>query len=66
MSLIYEYMEFDLSGLVMKYVQDQSTIKYFIKEILVGLQYIHEVCGIIHRDIKCNSFKIFSFMELFF
>merc|ERR1719403_450592 len=59
-SLIYEYMEHDLSGLWQntRFHMDEGTIKHFMKEILLGLQHIHDTCGIIHRDVKSSNILI--------
>lgn len=47
-------MNHDLGGLLKKNVNfTEGEIKYIIREILIGTQFIHQN-HIIHRDFKCN------------
>eukprot|EP00494_Astrolonche_serrata_P003242 UN03248 len=53
-------MEHDLSGLWQnkKFKMESATLKYFVKEILEGLKYIHDQCHVIHRDVKSSNILI--------
>ena len=62
---VYEYMEHDLSGLCQNkdFHANKGTIKYFVKEILTGLRYIHDVANVVHRDVKCNTYQLSCFFS---
>ena len=50
--LIFEFMHHDLAGIYKNNVKlSDQEIKYIIKEILTGVQFIH-MKNIIHRDLK--------------
>lgn len=54
--LVFEYVDFDLSGLQLLYngIIDIARVKCIMKQILHGLTYLHEH-GVIHRDMKAAN-----------
>jgi CTD kinase subunit alpha len=51
--LLFDYMPFDLTGLIDKKVEfSMGQIKGIMRELLQGLVYLHDVMRIAHRDIK--------------
>lgn len=50
-----EYMEKNLLSTLKEYGPfDEETIKYYAKQILLALEYMHKK-NIIHKDIKCSN-----------
>jgi serine/threonine-protein kinase SRPK3 len=45
-NLLYMIRKFDHRGIPVKVVKEMS------KQILIGLDYLHRTCGIIHTDLK--------------
>ena len=58
-------MEHELLGLIDNITFNESQVKLIIKQLLEGLNYLHEN-NIIHRDIKSKSFVSCSFNNLIF
>ena len=51
--LLFDYMAYDLTGLVDKKVKfNLPQIKYIMKSLLKGLDYLHSEVNLAHRDIK--------------
>ena len=51
--LLFDYMAYDLTGLVDKKVKFKlPQIKYIMKSLLKGLDYLHSEVNLAHRDIK--------------
>jgi len=53
--LVFEYVDHDLSGLLTMDVRfDLNAVRCIFKQLIDGLEYIHEQ-GICHRDLKCSN-----------
>ena len=53
--LVFEYVDHDLSGLLTMDVRfDLNAVRCVFKQLVDGLEYIHEQ-GICHRDLKCSN-----------
>lgn len=52
MHIVLEYIEGgSLGNLVKKYPLPENLTKVYIKQVLSGLDYLHQM-GVVHRDIK--------------
>lgn len=59
--LLLEYIEHDLSGILDKKIPLTSDgIKGIIYQILQGVDYMHNIKGVLHRDIKASNILITS------
>lgn len=64
--IVFDYLEHDLSGLIKSadganmIKEDKSglIIKGLMYQLLLGLEYLHEVAGIVHRDMKGSNILI--------
>ena len=61
--LVFEYVEFELAKILRKkedvVVFDKIQLKYLMKQMLDGLNFMHKN-RIIHRDIKCENILLNS------
>ena len=63
--LVFEKMDMSLTQYIKKIgrkgmnkLDEQSQIKTIMKQILKGLEYLHEELGIMHRDLKPDNIMI--------
>ena len=51
--LVFEFVSYDLQRLIKKRIKFEIChIKCFMKQILSGLDFIHNQCRVMHRDLK--------------
>ena len=51
-------LEFFIHHLLKRLIISETTVNYFAKQILEGLEYLHKKCKIIHMDIKPSNILI--------
>ena len=64
--IVFDYLEHDLTGLMRsvegaKMLKDDKTgliIKGIMYQLLLGLEYLHEEAGVVHRDMKGSNILI--------
>ena len=59
--LVFEIMGMSLSNIIKKFNYKGiplSYVKIITKQILIGLDYLHRFCGIIHNDLKPENIWI--------
>ena len=54
--MVLEYLEGkDLFNFISQNKMEEKHISYMFKQLLMGLKYMHEVLGVVHRDIKLEN-----------
>lgn len=62
--LVMEYVDHDLAGLIDAKVKlTEARIKCLVKQILDGLNYMHER-ELVHRDLKCSNILVSNLHDL--
>ncbi|MES1919025.1 cyclin-dependent protein serine/threonine kinase activity [Bonamia ostreae] len=58
--LIFEYLDHDLAGLMAsgEVVLQEQHVKHCLYELLRGLEYLHNRCKLIHRDVKLSNILV--------
>ena len=51
-------LEFFIHHLLKRIIVSETTVNYFAKQILEGLEYLHKKCKIVHMDIKPSNILI--------
>lgn len=54
---VFEYVEHDLSELISRYPDSfsESFMRYVTRQLCSGLRYLHDVAGLMHRDVKPSN-----------
>jgi serine/threonine protein kinase len=62
--IIFEKMEMNLQEYIKKkrksggYTKDRPDIDQIMKQLMIGIQYLHDDMGIMHRDLKPENIMI--------
>ena len=56
-------LEYFVHNLLKRRIISETTVNYFAKQILEGLEYLHKKCKIVHMDIKPGNILIDSSLQ---
>ena len=62
-------MELLDSGSILEYINENgplptSQFKSFFRQMVSAVQYLHNECGVIHRDLKCENWMLSATMQV--